>query len=65
MNLSIIITTCVCVATFCASVGVSTFVSGMRWGIVTRDIDYMQRDIRAIMEYFRLAPRSEEHKNRR
>ncbi len=65
MTTAVIITITVSCATFFASVGASTFVSGMRWGKITRDMEYVQRDIRTIMEYFRLTPRDDARRNGR
>lgn len=44
------------VSGFFASIGTTAFMSGMRWGIVKSDIEYLRRDVESIMRYFRLTP---------
>lgn len=42
-----------------ASIGVSTFIAGMRVGVVQTDIAYLKRDMATIMHYFKLTPAEE------
>lgn len=51
------------VASFFASIGVSAFMSGMRWGVVQTDMRYMRRDLDKLLAYFKLTPA--EHENGR
>jgi hypothetical protein len=47
---------------FLVSVTASAFISGQRWGMVTKDIEYMRRDIAVLMAYFRLTPNDQHGK---
>lgn len=50
------------VAGFFMSVGVSTFVAGMRVGQATKDIEYIRRDLSLMMSLFELVPKHSESK---
>lgn len=50
---------------FFASIGVTSFMSGMRWGMVKSDIEYLRRDVSSIMHYFKLTPADEQNGKRR
>lgn len=55
----------VSVMSFFGSIGVSAFMSGMRWGVVQSDIRYIRRDVDKLLEYFRLTPAHEENGKKR
>ena len=49
----------VCAATFALSVGTSIFISGVGWGKVKQDLEYIKRDVAEIRRLFRLVPNTD------
>lgn len=52
-------------ASFILSVCAAVYISGARWGSITTRLDYIERDIRAIMAYFQLTPSDQPDRKRR